>query len=231
LEPTARGSNIASNPSCTLRGTELRNLRQEIIDAGHSIEDPLLFEPVPYHRSHHSNLTSPSNSRSPAPPLLRPADQDFIEPDQELNSTSTSTMTTPSMPSRGDRNAPTFDSAKPRELPRHFSDLEYHFTRCNITDDAQKKSHATRFLTVRDQDAWESLTEFTTPTTSYEDFKAAVLKLYPGTDADRKYSLADLDTLVGTHVRTGIHSKGDFSEFYRDFSAISTSIIQKKGVT
>ncbi|KAJ7895410.1 hypothetical protein B0H13DRAFT_1885620 [Mycena leptocephala] len=136
-------------------------------------------------------------------------------------------MTTPSMPSRGDRNAPTFDSAKPRELPRYFSDLEYHFTRCNVTDDAQKKPHATRFLTVCDQDAWESLTEFTTPTTSYADFKAAVLKLYPGTDADRKYSLADLDTLVGTHTRTGIHSKGDFSEIYRDFSAISTYLINK----
>jgi hypothetical protein len=60
---------------------------------------------------------------------------------------------------------------------------------------------------------------------SYADFEAAVLKLYPGMDADRKYSLADLDTLVGTHARTGIHSKADFSEFYRGFSAISTYLV------
>ncbi|KAJ7656576.1 hypothetical protein B0H17DRAFT_1163367 [Mycena rosella] len=123
------------------------------------------------------------------------------------------------MPARGDRNAPTFDSTKPRELPRYFSDLEFHFTRCTITDTAEKKSHATRFLSVRDQDAWEALAEFTTDTNTYADFKSAVLKL--------KYSLGDLDALIGAHARTGILSKGDFSEFYRDFSSISTYLIVK----
>ncbi|KAJ7455161.1 hypothetical protein FB451DRAFT_1049110 [Mycena latifolia] len=136
-------------------------------------------------------------------------------------------MAQPTMPARGDRNAPTFDSSKPRELPRYFSDLEFHFTRCNITDAAEMKSHATRFLSVRDQDAWEALTEFITDGTTYADFKSAVLKLYPGTDADRKYSLADLDVLIGAYARTGILSKGDFSEFYRDFTAISTFLIRK----
>ncbi|KAJ7900842.1 hypothetical protein B0H13DRAFT_2275275 [Mycena leptocephala] len=92
-------------------------------------------------------------------------------------------MATPSMPSRGDRNAPTFESTKPRELPRYFSDLEYQFTRCNITDNDEKKSHATRFLSI--------------------------------------------STLVGAHARTGIHSRGDFSEFYRDFSTISTYLIKQ----
>ncbi|KAJ7830860.1 hypothetical protein B0H13DRAFT_2432885 [Mycena leptocephala] len=136
-------------------------------------------------------------------------------------------MATPSMPSRGDRNAPTFESTKPRELPRYFSDLEYQFTRCNITDNDEKKSHATRFLSVRDADAWEALTEFFTPTNTYAEFKDAVLNLYPGTAPGKKYSLADLDTLVGAHARTGIHSRGDFSEFYRDFSTISTYLIKQ----
>ncbi|KAJ7434588.1 hypothetical protein FB451DRAFT_1012096, partial [Mycena latifolia] len=121
----------------------------------------------------------------------------------------------------------TFDSSKARELPRYFSDLEFHFTRCNITDAGQMKSHATRFLNVRDQDAWEAITEFTTDGTTYEDFKSAVLKLYPGTDADRKYSLADLDVLIGAYAHTGNLSKGDFSEFYRDFTVISTFLIRK----
>ncbi|KAJ7708097.1 hypothetical protein B0H17DRAFT_917168 [Mycena rosella] len=66
-------------------------------------------------------------------------------------------MAQPTLPARGDCNTPTFDSTKPRELPRYFSDLEFHFTRCTITDAAEKKSHATRFLSVRDQDAWEAL--------------------------------------------------------------------------
>ncbi|KAJ7017021.1 hypothetical protein C8F04DRAFT_1280202 [Mycena alexandri] len=106
-------------------------------------------------------------------------------------------MAQPSMPARGDDcTAPTFDSTNPRELPRFFTDLEFHFTCCGVTDSTEKKSHATRFLRFRDQDAWESLPEFTTATTSYLEFKAAAVKLYPGTDADKKYTLADLDVLV-----------------------------------
>jgi hypothetical protein len=66
----------------------------------------------------------------------------------------------PQMPARGDRNAPQFDSAKPRELPCYFSDLEFHFTRTSVVDSTEKKRHTTRFLGVEDQDVWESLPEF-----------------------------------------------------------------------
>ncbi|KAF8181244.1 hypothetical protein K438DRAFT_1768075 [Mycena galopus ATCC 62051] len=131
------------------------------------------------------------------------------------------------MPARGDRNAPQFDSSKPRELQRYFTDLEYHFTRLSVTDEAEKKKHATRFLGVDDQDIWEALTEFQAPHT-YAAFKAAVLKLYPGNDADRKYSLADLDALVGQYARVGILSKGDYSEFYRQFLVITTYLIARQ---
>ncbi|KAJ7148917.1 hypothetical protein C8R46DRAFT_826294, partial [Mycena filopes] len=82
----------------------------------------------------------------------------------------------PQMPARGDRNAPQFDSTKPRELHRYFTDLEFHFTRANVTDSTEKKRHATRFLSVDDQDVWESLAQFGDPAKSYDEFKAAVLK-------------------------------------------------------
>ncbi|KAJ7660652.1 hypothetical protein DFH06DRAFT_1268967 [Mycena polygramma] len=131
------------------------------------------------------------------------------------------------MPARGDRNAPQFDSTKPRELQRYFTDLEYHFTRSNVTDGAEKKKHATRFLGVDDQEVWEALEEFKAAHT-YADFKAAVLKLYPGNDTDRKYSLADLDSLVGQYARVGILSKGDYSEFYRQFIVITKYLIQRQ---
>jgi hypothetical protein len=41
-----------------------------------------------------------------------------------------------------------FDSTKPRELTRYFNDLEFHFTRTNVTDGTEKKKHATHFLSV-----------------------------------------------------------------------------------
>ncbi|KAJ6471579.1 hypothetical protein C8R47DRAFT_1077231 [Mycena vitilis] len=137
-------------------------------------------------------------------------------------------MATPiPMPARGDRNAPQFDSTKPRELQRYFTDLEYHFTRSNVTDGAEKKKHATRFLGVDDQEVWEALEEFKAAHT-YAEFKAAVLKLYPGNDADRKYSLADLDALVGQYARVGMLSKGDYSDFYRQFIVITKYLIGRQ---
>ncbi|KAJ6527416.1 hypothetical protein B0H19DRAFT_853867, partial [Mycena capillaripes] len=131
----------------------------------------------------------------------------------------------PSIPSRGDRNAPTCESTKPRELPRYFSDLEYRFTRCNLNDDAEKNSHATRFfniLVVAYMLRTCRLAEYS------NTFKMPTLGsrfLYPGTAPGKKYSIADLDTLVGAHALTGIRSRGDFSEFYRYFSTISTYLI------
>ncbi|KAJ7101247.1 hypothetical protein B0H15DRAFT_769685 [Mycena belliarum] len=137
-------------------------------------------------------------------------------------------MATPiPMPARGDRNAPQFDSGKPRELPRYFSDLEFHFARAAVTDSTEKKQHATRFVSVADQDVWEALDEFKSAAT-YDEFKSAVLRLYPGTDIDRKFSLADLDSLVGEYARLGILSKGDYSEFYRQFLVITQYLIAKQ---
>jgi hypothetical protein len=133
-----------------------------------------------------------------------------------------------SMPARGDRNAPQFDSQKPRELPRYFSDLQYLFMCAQVTDSTEKKQHTPRFLTVEDQDIWETLDEFTDATKTYDEFKRAVLNLYPGTDADRKYSLADLDALIGEYGRIGIHSNADFSEFYRQFLVISKYLVDKQ---
>ncbi|KAJ7244845.1 hypothetical protein C8J57DRAFT_1038457, partial [Mycena rebaudengoi] len=132
----------------------------------------------------------------------------------------------PQMPARGDRNAPQFESQKPRELQRYFTDLEFHFMRAAVTDSTEKKQHATRFLSVDDQDIWESLPEFK-PVKLYAEFKAAVLKLYPGNDTDRKYSLADLDALIGEYARVGILSKSDYSEFYRQFLVITQYLLDK----
>ena len=111
------------------------------------------------------------------------------------------------------------------DLPRDFHGS--YFNRAAVTDATEKKQHATRFLSVDDQDVWEALTEFG-QNHSYDQFKAAVLKLYPGTDADRKYSLADLDALVGEYARVGILSRGDYSEFYRQFLVTTQYLINRQ---
>ncbi|KAJ7110758.1 hypothetical protein C8R46DRAFT_1279023 [Mycena filopes] len=195
--------------SRTLRPNPRRDLRFEFLRAAQNPDNLLdssvhssaassdseeLLIPVPYILSHHYNLDSPPD------PLQFPLYDLFDDPPPSISST-TMAAVAPQMPARGDRNAPQFDSTKPRELHRYFTDLEFHFTRANVTDSTEKKRHATRFLSVDDQDVWESLAQFGDPAKSHDEFKAAVLKLYPGNDANRKYSLGDLDALIGEYVK------------------------------
>ncbi|KAJ7229517.1 hypothetical protein B0H12DRAFT_1077432 [Mycena haematopus] len=130
--------------------------------------------------------------------------------------------TTTSMPARGDRNAPQFDSTKPHELRRYFTDLEFLLNRAAVTDETEKKKHATRFLSVEDQEIWEALKSFGDNTKTFAQFKADVLKLYAGNDEDRRFELSDLDSLVGQYSRVGILTLDDLKTFYRQFLRITT---------
>ena len=131
------------------------------------------------------------------------------------------------MPARGDRNAPQFDSHKPHELRRYFSDLEFLFGRSAVTDNTEKKGHATRFLSVEDQEVWETIGSFSDATKSYDDFKRDILRLYAGNNEDRRYAISDLDALIGEYSRVGILSMEDLTTFYRQFLRITTYLISK----
>jgi len=131
------------------------------------------------------------------------------------------------MPARGDRNAPQFDSHKPHELRRYFSDLEFLFGRSAVTDNTEKKGHATRFLSVEDQEVWETIESFSDTAKSYDDFKRDILRLYAGNNEDRRYAISDLDALIGEYSRVGILSMEDLTTFYRQFLRITTYLISK----
>ena len=94
------------------------------------------------------------------------------------------------MPARGDRSAPQFDPQQPRELRRYFADLDFAFGR------AEKKKHACRYVDVDTADLWESISKFAGAAT-YDEFIKAVHALYPGSEEERKWSVADMHKLVG----------------------------------
>ncbi|KAJ7302196.1 hypothetical protein DFH08DRAFT_629975, partial [Mycena albidolilacea] len=102
----------------------------------------------------------------------------------------------PTMPTRNNHTAPIFDSQQPRNLPKYFSNLDFLLSCSCIANNSEKKYHVTRFLTLNDQELWELVPEFTDPTTSFAQFTAAVFRLYPEADPDRRYSLQDLDGLI-----------------------------------
>ncbi|PPR05925.1 hypothetical protein CVT24_006649, partial [Panaeolus cyanescens] len=83
------------------------------------------------------------------------------------------------MPLRGDRSAPTFDPARPRELKRYFADLDYLFKDCNITNEEIKIASATRYVDFDTAELWETLPEFSAAEPKFANFKKAVLLLYP----------------------------------------------------
>ncbi|KAJ7937748.1 hypothetical protein B0H13DRAFT_1588364, partial [Mycena leptocephala] len=74
---------------------------------------------------------------------------------------------------------------------------------------------------------WESIPEFSEPAASFEHFIAAIFRLYPEADPDRRYSLTDFDALVTELSRIQSLSRPRFLEFYRRFFVISTFLLAK----
>ena len=122
------------------------------------------------------------------------------------------------MPFRGHASAPKYEGNNPRELRRYFEELDFLFTTCAIVDDAQKKQFAVRYVDIDTEDGWKQLQEYDTGT--YAQFKSAVLKLYPGADGERKWTIADLDALTGEWSRMGFRNKEEFGDYHCRFLII-----------
>ena len=131
------------------------------------------------------------------------------------------------MPSRGDRSAPTFNTKQPHELCRYFVDLEFMFDRAGVIDRVDKKRHTCRYVDIDTSELWETLDEYSNAAKSFDDFKIAVHALYPGSDEERRWSVADMDQLVGEWSHLGITSLGQLGEYHRSFLTITMFLRSK----
>jgi hypothetical protein len=102
-----------------------------------------------------------------------------------------------SMPARGECTAPTFNPDKPRELVRFFDELEFQLDKNGVTDEAEKKKQALRYVDFEIEQIWKAIKEYKDQLATYNDFKKAVLAHYPDASGDYVYSLRDLDHLIG----------------------------------
>jgi hypothetical protein len=132
-----------------------------------------------------------------------------------------------SMPARGNRTAPQFDPSQPRELWRYFGDLDFHFTRSQITADQERKGHCCRYVDLDTSKLWESLTEFSDITKTYSNFRQVIYKLYPGSGEERRWLVADVEKPVEERSRIGVHSLGDLGDYYWHFISITTFLRSK----
>jgi len=125
------------------------------------------------------------------------------------------------MPARGHATAPRFAPDQLRELRRYFQDLDLLFVRAQIVRNEEKKMYARHYVDVDTAELWAAIPEHLQPHTWLE-FKNAVIALYPGASEDRKWTLADLDRIIGEQLRLGIHSASELAQYYRTFYMVTT---------
>src|ERR1700678_3399548 len=130
------------------------------------------------------------------------------------------------MPMRGERTAPIFDSNRARDLPKAFTELERLFRRANITDDNEKKKQVVYYTDIDTEQIWQYVPEFDEPTSTYADFKNAIMEFYPEA-AEFLYSITDIDSLTDERQQIGMTTVQDLSEYHLQFMAITTWLIKK----
>jgi hypothetical protein len=62
-------------------------------------------------------------------------------------------------------------------------------------------------------DLWEAIPEFD-GTKTFDDFKSTIFKLYPNSESKRKWTIADMDKLVGEQLQMGILDVSDLGNYY-----------------
>ena len=137
----------------------------------------------------------------------------------------------PPMPACGECRAPQLNPTKPRGLHRFFDDLRFQFTQSGVVDEAEMKGHALWFVNCNTAELWEILPEFADSTAPYGKFVDAVCQLYPGSDAEQCWLIADMEKLVTDTSRTGISSLANLGKYHRDFVSITMFLITKNHLT
>ena len=93
------------------------------------------------------------------------------------------------------------------------------------------KQHALWFVNCDTVELWEILPKFADVATSYQQFVDAMYKLYLGLDAERHWSIGDMEKLVGEASRVGILSLVDLGKYHREFIAMTTFPIMKNCIS
>jgi hypothetical protein len=77
----------------------------------------------------------------------------------------------------------------------------------------EKKKHACRYADINTADLWEAIPEFNV-TKTFDKFKSTIFKLYPSSESECKWTIADIDKLVGEQLWIGILDVSDLGNYY-----------------
>ncbi|GBE80069.1 hypothetical protein SCP_0212720 [Sparassis crispa] len=62
---------------------------------------------------------------------------------------------------------------------------------------------------------------------TYEQFKTAVIALYPGAEDDRRYTQSDLTQIVQAARMRGVSSRAEEGQYYRDFTRVALFLLSR----
>ncbi|KAG6894148.1 hypothetical protein C0992_007336 [Termitomyces sp. T32_za158] len=99
------------------------------------------------------------------------------------------------------------------------------------------KEYASRYVLYDTAETWTGITEFNTQipgdqegaaprAATYEEWKVAVIRLYPGAEESTRYTVNDLHQLAQDTFEDGIYTIGALSTYYQDFQRIAWWLLQ-----
>ncbi len=94
----------------------------------------------------------------------------------------------------------------------------------HIVDDQERKRQVVRYVDFDDSELWQLILEFA-ESTSYANFRAAVLRLYPSASDMALYSLPDLESIVLRQQSLNISSVEELAAYHRRFLSVSQYLI------
>src|SRR5712664_1694824 len=131
------------------------------------------------------------------------------------------------MPSRSHHSAPKFDS-KPASLSPFLDEVEQLGESCGLTA-KQTIEWAVRYAPNDERELWQM--QEAVGTEDWDQFKKEIFELYPGSTGERKYSIANLQTLIEKQALVNIEESDDFGTYRRTFLTVATYLKKKSRLT
>ena len=136
----------------------------------------------------------------------------------------------PEMPAKGHSSAPKFDD-EPANLESYFTELEYHFDRCCITDTFDRKIQAVRYLDAAPRRVWRGTDSYDDPYGSWEDFKEQIAKMYPGSGTEQVVNLSDIFAFVDLNAARNYPNEKELGAYYRRLLSDTKMMIRGNRMT
>ena len=136
-------------------------------------------------------------------------------------------VTASKMPSRSHHSAPKFDS-KPASLSPFLDEVEQLAESCGLSS-KQTIEWAVRYAPNDERELWQM--QDAVGSEDWEQFKKEIFELYPGSTGERKYSIANLQTLIERQALVNIEDSDDFGTYRRTFLTVATYLKKKSRLT